>query len=578
MSRFPARIPSSPSSPKVVRVVPVILGLFLLLLTATPLPLRAQSAVSQGKPKLVVGIVVEQMRYDYIARYWKQFGNEGFKRIINEGTSFENAYHNTFFTQSASGHASIATGTTPSIHGIIGNRWYNHLLDKETNSTDDDSKKSVGGASYTNGQQSPHHLLTNTFADQLKLQSQLRAKVAGIALDPASAILSTGHSADLAFWFDDASGSWITSSYYTSNLPEWVETFNNRKFPAEYLRQTWTALLSMADYENCVQTNLYAPGIAGRKSFPYNFEELSKASATLLGSLTGSRTDFDFALLKCSPSGNTFTKDFAIAAIDAMKLGYDEVTDFLSISFSATEKIGSAFGPSSIEVMDTYIRLDRDLAHLLSYLDATVGKENVLIYLTSNHGSPEIPEYQAQAKIPVGNFNYLSAVSLLKSYLNLTYGEADWVEGYYQQQLYLNRPLIEERKLSLEEMQKTVARFMIQFSGVAHVMTASTLENQQFTDGIFGAMQRGFNQKRSGDVLINLMPGWAEKGESLNSSSSPYPYDTHVPLILYGGNIPAATVTRKVEITALAPTLSRLLGLPEPDASLTEPLIELTGK
>lgn len=560
------------------KVQPIALGLLLLLFMASSLRLGAQPAALPAKPKLVVGIVVEQMRYDYLKRYWKQLGNDGFKRIINEGTSFENAYHNTFFTQSSSGQASIATGTTPSVHGIIGNRWYNHLLDRETSSTGDDSKKSTGGASYTNGQMSPHHLLTATFADQLKLQSQLRAKVIGVALDPASAILSTGHSADLAFWFDDASGSWITSSYYTSNLPEWVETFNNRKFPSEYLRQTWTTLLSMSEYENCVQTNLYAPGIAGRKSFPYNFEELSKASATLLGTLTGSRTDLDFALLKWSPSGNTLTKDFAIAAIDAMKLGYDEVTDFLSVSFSATEKIGSAFGPSSIEVMDTYLRLDRDLAHLLSYLDATVGKENLLIYLTSNHGAPEIPEYQAQAKIPVGNFNYLSAVSLLKSYLNLTYGEANWVKGYYQQQLYLNRPLIEERKLSLEEMQKTVARFMIQFSGVAHVMTASTLETQQFTDGIFGAMQRGFNQKRSGDILINLMPGWAEKGESLHSSSSAYPYDTHVPLVLYGVQIPAATVTRKVEITSLASTLSHLLGLPAPDASLTEPLTEVLRK
>ncbi len=539
----------------------------------------AQSGIESEKPRLVVGIVVEQMRYDYLNRFWKQLGNNGFKRLVREGASFENAYHNTFFTQSSSGHASLSTGTTPSVHGIIGDRWYNDLLNKESGSTDDDSKKSVGGASYANGQMSPKNLLTTTFSDQLKLQSQLRSKVVGIALDASSAILSTGHTADAAYWFDDASGSWITSSYYTSNLPEWVNTFNNRKFPSEYLKQSWNTLLSISDYENCIQgTNNFAPGIAGKKSFPYDFEEMSKSSTRLLGNLVGTRSDLEYALLRWSPSGNTLTKDFAIAAIEGMSMGKDEIPDFLSISFSATENIGTAFGPSSMELMDTYLRLDRDLAHLLQFIDSAIGKENVLIYLTSDHGTPEIPEYQASAKIPVGNFNYLSAVSLLKSYLNLTYGEADWVKGYYQQQLYLNRPLIEERKLPLDEVQKTVARFMIQFSGVAHVMTASTLENNQFTDGIFGAMQRGFNQKRSGDVLINLMPGWAEKGESLRSSSSPYAYDTHVPLILYGWKIAPVSIARKVEITALASTLSSLLGVPAPDACMSQPLEEVLSR
>ena len=527
--------------------------------------------IDAKKPRLVVGIVVEQMRYDYLQRFWPKLSSDGFKKLVSEGVYFENVRHNNFFTQSSVGFATIATGTTPSIHGITGDRWYINLLDKETYCVEDGSQKSVGGTSYSAGQMSPKNIMTTTFADQLKLYSRFRSKVVGIGMDASSAIIPAGHTADIALWYEDSSGEWITSSYYNSALPTWVAEFNRKRFPLEFLQQTWITMLPVADYDVCITgPNTYAPGINGVKTFPYVYDQLSKPASA-------SSSSKDYSVLRCSPWANTFTKDFAIAAMDGMELGKDDITDFISIAFSATENITAAFGPSSMELMDSYIRLDNDIAHLIRYIEATAGgKENVLIYLTSDRGTPEIPEYLASEKIPVGSFNYISAVSLLKSYLNLTYGEAEWVKGYYQQQLYLNRNLIEERKMNLEEIQNVVARFMIQFAGVAHVMTSSALEKTHFTDNIFGAMQKGFHQKRSGDVIINLMPGWVEKGDSKRSSSSPYSYDTHVPLVMYGWQIKPAVISETTDITVLAPTLSSLLKIPAPDAALGEAVKGIT--
>ncbi|MDD4031613.1 MAG: alkaline phosphatase family protein [Bacteroidales bacterium] len=534
-------------------------------------------AETPPKPKLIIGIVVEQMRYDYLSRFDSLMGSGGFKRMISEGTDCKNAFHNYFPTQSASGHATIVTGSMPQYHGIIGDKWYGYLKNKEIFCTEDENESSVGGASYEAGKMSPRNLFTTTFGDELRLSSQLRSKVVSISMDPAAAILSGGHTAKEVYWYDDASGEWITSTYYKNGLDLWVRTFNESKMADFYLQQTWAPKFSLSAYTNSLNdSNPFETGINGQSTFPYDFQTISKPASGVLGLLNNSKNERDYAKLRMSPMGNSFTKDFAVSAILNLELGKDDDTDYLLISFSSLRAIGDLFGPSSIEVADAFARLDEDLSVFLRFVDEAIGKDNVLIYLTSDQGVSERPEYLSSVNLPAGVFSSQSAVSLLKSYLNIMYGEGEWVKSYSNQQIYLNHLLIEDKKMDLEKIQNTAAQFLLQFSGVSNTVTASALNSVDFTGGVLSTLQNGFHPKRSGDIIINLLPGWVEKGLGTEiSSKSPYNYDTHVPLLWYGWRIPSLSIEESVEITDIAPTLSYLLGISAPNASTGKPMITL---
>lgn len=520
------------------------------------------------KPRLVIGIVVEELNYDQLENFRDKFCETGIKKLINEGTYFKNASFEYMLTQSAPGHATISTGAEPSFHGITSDDWYVPLKNELINCTKDLSVNSVGG-SFESGLHSPVNLLVSTFSDELQMSTGRKSKVFGVGLRESSAIFSAGHAANAAYWFDNITGTWMSSTYYVNALPIWVNDFNAMKYSDGYLNTTWTLFRPASDYADCLpDSNSFETGFNNRNYFPYDLKKLRSKSTT------GTRNDY--SLIREIPFGNTLTADFAIKLIQNEHLGKDDVTDYLSVCFSATDYIGHRFGPSSVEMGDAILRLDDDVRRLLTYVNDSIGKKNVLVYFTAAHGISEIPAVLEQNRIPSGYFKQNQALQLLRSYLNVVYGEGDWVKGYSERQIFLNRTLIEDARLSLDDVQKKVARFLVQFTGVEAAYPYSAFEANDFGTGNLKRIINNFSPQRSGDVIVTLNPGWVEKdGDFVTNHNSPYEYDSHVPLIWYGWTVNRATVTRHVNMTDIAATLSTLCKVPYPNACTGEPMFEL---
>ena len=526
---------------------------------------QESAKIPSDKPKLIIGIEISQFRYDYIPRYWNKFCDDGFKKLINRGSYCENTSYNYLYSDLGVGSATIATGTNPSQHGIIASSWYNNLKDEIIDYVYDADAKTIGGG-FDDGHYSPKNMLSTTFADEIKLASNFKSKVISVSLDPAPAIFSAGYTANSAYWFDSKTGNWITSSFYLDSLPDWVVEFNNKKFADTYLGNEWNTLLPMSEYSaSLLDNNDYETGLYGQKVFPYVLKDLAKKN----------EKNGKYEVLKYTPYGNNITKDFAISAIVNEELGKDQNTDVLMISFTANERVGNLYGPLSVETEDMVLRLDKDIAHLLEFVEKNIGKENVLIFLTAEHGVLHIPKYLTDNKIPVGYFNSAGAMSLLRSYMNNIYGKGDWIKQYHGQQIYLNRTLIKDAKRSLADVQNNVANLMLQFSGVANTMTAATLQSTGFTSGIYATMQNGYNQKRSGDVLLNLVNGWAEKPDLDKDQDAAYGYDRRVPLIWYGWKIGRKSILRPVDLIDIAPTISALLEISYPNSNSGRPILEI---
>ncbi len=541
----------------------------VILTLASLYNLSGQGAyIPPEKPRLIIGIIVEQLKYDQLEKYRDRLGENGIKKLINEGTYFKNASFDYMLTQSAPGHATISTGTEPSFHGITSDNWYLPLRNELIYCTRDIDVNPVGG-SFESGLNSPVNLQASTFSDELEMATNKKSKVFGIGIKDNSAILSTGHSADGVFWFDNSTGTWMSSTYYGSSLPDWVKDFNAMGYAESYLNSTWSLLKPAEYYSDCLpDSNKFELGFNGQNYFPYDLKKLR--SKLMLSSKN------DFSLLRETPFANSFTNSLAIKLIEKEKLGKDDVTDYLSICYSATDNIGRRFGPSSVEMEDAILRLDDDIKNLLSYVDDSIGKKNVLIFFTSSHGISEIPAVLQSYRIPAGYFRQNQALQLLRSYLNAVYGEGNWVKGYSERQVYLNRTLIEDARIPLEDVQKKVARFLVQFSGVAAAYPYYAFEANDFGNGNLKRIVNNFNPQRSGDVIVTLNPGWIEKDEDfVTNYNSPYEYDSHVPLIWYGWTVNRATVSRSVNMTDIAATLSSLCRIPYPNACSGEPLIEL---
>ncbi len=543
-------------------------GIIFFILINSTFFIKSQKKIPPEKPKIVIGIIVEQMRYDYIERYWDKFGEDGFKKLINEGSFFKNANYNYLLTQSASGYATISTGALPSHHGIVSNSWFLRLKRKMQFCTYDSKNYGVGG--YIDfGKQSPRQIIGSTIGDELRISNFKKSKVFGISLKNYAAILSAGHLANAAFWFDEKTGNWMTSDYYMKSLPNWVNVFNSKKIQDVYIKKEWNTLLPISKYtESLPDNNSYEIGFNNKITFPYILSELSDEKAP-------------YKILKYSPFGNTLTKDFAIATIVNEKLGKDKYTDYITISFAANGYISDIFGIRSVEIEDTYLRLDKNIAHFLKFVDSYIGKENVLIYLCSDHGASDSPEFLKDIKMPYGTLNYNMSISLLESYLKALYGRANWIKAYKDQQLYLNQILIEESKLSLYDVQLKAAQFLTQVSGISTAATSTTLQTTNFTKGILEKIQNSYNQERSGDILINLSPGWIEHSKTqkkriINKQNSAYRYDTHVPLVWYGWKMKRISIGKPVNIVDISPTIANLLNISFPNQADGKPILELT--
>ncbi|GAB3828004.1 alkaline phosphatase PafA [Hymenobacter jeollabukensis] len=551
----------------------------------------AQKTKPLPRPKLVVGIVVDQMRYDYLYRYWNKYGADGFRRLLGEGFSFENCHYNYVPTYTGPGHASIYTGTTPSTHGIIGNNWLVREAGKATYVTEDNTVQAVGGTAAA-GQMSPRHMLTTTITDELRLATNFQAKTIGVCIKDRGSILPAGHAASAAYWFDNANGAFITSTFYTSQLPEWVQQFNARKLPQQYLSKPWEPLLPLAAYtESTADDVAWEAAFRGEQKpvFPHNLPVLSgvapaqaPAPAPTGGEAPATAAAANLDVIRSTPFGNTLTLDFALEAIRAEQLGQRGQTDFLALSFSSTDYVGHQFGPNAIETEDTYLRLDRDIARLLKALDQTVGKGQSLVFLSADHGAAHSPEFLKSQRIPAGSVGPRLWRDSLQARLVRRLGPGQWVLSYENQQVYLNRPLIAQKKLDLYQVQQAVVELAVQFTGVSRAIAATDLQKSHWESGLLMYLENGYLPSRSGDVMVVMEPGWLEsyaypvnKGTTHGSSGA---YDTHVPLLFWGWRVPQGESAFPARITDIAPTVARFLHIQEPDGCTGQPLQDVLTK
>jgi len=513
------------------------------------------------KPKLVVGIVVDQMRYEYLTRFENKYGNGGFLRLINQGFNCKNNHFNYVPTYTGPGHASVYTGTTPKNHGIIANNWYDKFSDSFVYCAGDTTVQSVGTMDKA-GQMSPHRMKTTTFADENRLFTQMNGKTIGISIKDRGAILPAGHSANAAYWFHGKDqGHFISSSYYFETLPQWVKDFNATN-PAEKYLTEWNTLYDIETYtESGSDLNDFEGGFRGKDTatFPYDLKALSK-------------TNGNYNIIKATPYGNSIVTDFAIAALVGEQLGKDDYTDVLTVSYSSTDYIGHNFGVNSKEIEDTYIRLDKEIEQLLNTLDAKVGKENYTVFLTADHGAVNVPAYLESVKIPAGYFDGAAFEAYLKDLVVEDYKLSAWIKNISNQQIFLDREKIIGYGLDLEKVQQGIVNQIINYPNVYKAYTATSMSNTQYTKGIENLLQNGYNQKRSGDVLFVLDPAVIQYSKTGSTHGSPLNYDTHVPLIFYGNGITKGNTTAYTTIPDIAPTISALLGITFPNGATGKPL------
>jgi len=543
------------------KIIPFfIFSLFSISIVAQVPATAKKSTLS--KPKLVVGIVVDQMRFDYIFRYWDKFGNDGFKRLVNQGYFCKNTNFNYVPTYTAPGHAAIYTGTAPAVNGIIANEWYDKKTGENKYCVSDNTVSGLG-TSASEGKRSPANMLTTSICDELRLSTNMKSKVIGIALKDRSAILPAGHTANAAYWYDGSVGSFISSTYYMNELPAWVTDFNKKELAKKYLSQPWNTLLPIEHYsESLPDDNKYETLAKGETKpvFPHNLPELMNKNGGL-------------NLIRNTPFGNSLTKDFAIETIIHENLGKSEATDFLAVSFSSPDYIGHSYGPNSVEQEDDYLRLDKDLAELLKFIDTHVGINNTLIFLTADHAAPEVPSYLSDLKIPSGYVNEKKMIDSLKKYFIKNCNDS-LILSYTNQQLFLNHHIIESKNISLPQVVDHIVSYLQTIPEVSEVLTAEVLNNTQFTEGIRYLMQKGFNTKRSGDVFVNYLPGYINHPSATGTThGSPYSYDTHVPLLFYGWTIKHGSTINQIDITDIAPTLSMMLNIPFPNGCTGKPIL-----
>jgi predicted AlkP superfamily pyrophosphatase or phosphodiesterase len=542
--------------------------IFVLITSCYYLGIAQESPVKQ--PKLVVGIVVDQMRAEYLYRYQNNYGEGGFRRLMKEGFNCRNTLFNYVPTYTGPGHASVYTGTTPSVHGIVGNNWYERNSKTKVYCTQDDNVNGVGSSDDNKskaGKMSPVRMLAPTVGTELKLFHQNRSKVIGISLKDRASILPAGHNADAAYWYEN--GNFISSTFYMKDLPAWVKEFNNRKLAEQYLSTDWNTLLPIKQYTNSRPDD--SPRYEGlfkgetQPVFPHKLAELKDKNGGL-------------NLLRATPFGSTITRELAEAAIKAENLGKDNWCDLLAISFSSPDYVGHQFGIDAIETEDTYIRLDKEIELLLNFLDKEVGKGNYLLFLTADHAAVRTPSLLKDEKIPSGYFPEKAFDDSLKNFSKRTFGE-NIVEHYINQQIYLRHDLIASKNLNKKEVHEKFIQYIYGFDGVADVWSEQDIRKPFAMKGeVESRVKAGYKASRCGDIIINFEPGWVEFHSTGTTHGAPYKYDTHVPLLFFGWNIRQGESWNTCYITDIAPTVSALLSIPFPGAANGNVINEVVKK
>jgi predicted AlkP superfamily pyrophosphatase or phosphodiesterase len=533
----------------------LLIGLFFLL---------SIDAYSQPRPKLVIGIVVDQMRWDYLYRYQSRYTPHGFKRLLGEGFSCENTFIPYTPTTTAAGHTCVYTGSVPSLHGIMGNSWYSKTLKRTINCVDDDSVRPVGSGSAA-GKMSPKNLWSNTITDELNLAQNFQSKTISIALKDRGAILPGGHTANAAYWFDNNTGGWITSTYYRADLPAWIQKMNAAKLPAAALKKNWEPLYAANSYaQSAADNNDYEGKIPGGGNiFPYHTDTITRNS---------------FETFRYLPAANTFVFETGKAAIENEGLGAGQTTDFLALSFSSTDYVGHTFGPNSREAEDMYLRFDRDLGDFLAYLDKRLGKGQYLLFLTADHGVAHISGFNEEHQLPGGVLNGTAIRSALNASLQQVFGATPLVASFSNYQVYLNDSLLKAKQLDRDAVKKVIIESLLATEGVAKAIDLEKIMITPLPARLQQMLSNGYNQKLSGDIQLIPLPQWYSGGTTGASHGVWNAYDAHIPLVWFGWKIKHGKTTRETYMYDIAPTLAALLQIQMPNSSIGNVISVVAGE
>lgn len=523
---------------------------------------QKQQAVS-NRPKLVVGVVVDQMRWDYLYRFQSQYGANGFKKLMNRGFNCQNTLITHLPTYTAVGHSGVYTGSVPSITGIIGNNWYDRATRQNVYCSEDSTVQTIGSNSKA-GKMSPRNMWTNTITDELRLSSNFSSKVIGIALKDRGAIFPAGHSANAAYWYDDGIGKWISSSYYMDSLPQWVNAFNQQQIPSSWMKGVWKTVLPIEQYMQSSKDDVaYEETIPGEKTttFPYLLSEIKEKP---------------LAAFKFTPFANTYSFEFAKTAIQQEKLGKGSATDFLTLSLSATDYIGHAFGPNSIEIQDTYLRLDQDIAEFIQFLDNQYGANNYLLFLTADHGAAHVPNFLSDHSMPGGTFSLRSLTAAINERVEKQFGIKKVIAAAQNDQLYLDESAIQQHNTLRDSVIEAILQTCKINPLVVNAFDIRKLYQQNIPEPIRTMLTNGLNTQRSGDIQLICKPGYIESDKNKGTTHGSWnPYDAHIPLLWYGWGIKTGQTFRQTHMTDIAATLAALLHIQMPNGCVGEVITEL---
>lgn len=522
---------------------------------------------SSERPKLVVGLVVDQMRWDYLYRYYDKFGNDGFKRLLAEGYSLNNVHIPYVPTVTALGHTSIYTGSVPAIHGIAGNDWNDKETGKNVYCTTDENVQPVGTTNTKVGSHSPKNLWSTTITDELRLATNFQGKVIGVSLKDRASILPAGHTPNGAFWFDDSSGNFVTSTWYMKDLPQWIKDFNGQNLPDKLVANGWDTLLPINQYTESSPDNSSWEGLLGSTktpTFPYS---------NLAADYQSKKDN-----IRYTPFGNTLTLKLAEAAVEGEKLGSDNIVDMLAINLASTDYAGHKFGPNSIEVEDVYLRLDKDLAAFFKYLDSKVGKGSYTVFLSADHGASHAVGFLQEHKITTGFFGEGMEKDINEK-LKAKFGVDKLINAVDNYQVYFDRKLLRDNKLELDAVRDFTISELQKNPTVLYAVSVEKVQESTIPEPIKSRIINGINRQRSGDIQLishdSMLPSYSKTGTTHSVWNS---YDAHIPLIFMGWGIKQGESNKAYFMTDIAPTISALLHIQFPSGNVGNPIAEVIGR
>ncbi|MBE9601203.1 alkaline phosphatase PafA [Pedobacter sp. MC2016-24] len=524
----------------------------------------AKESAGIARPKLVVGLVVDQMRWDYLYRYYSRYTNGGFKRLLREGFSAENTLIPYTPTITACGHSSIYTGATPAVNGIVGNDWYDTKLRRDMYCAEDTTVATVGSTTMA-GVMSPKNMLTTTITDELRLATNFKSKVIGISLKDRGAILPAGHAANAAYWYDGQTGDWITSTYYMKSLPAWVQDYNKLKTADQFFAQNWNTLYPIESYtQSTADDKIYERKTRGEQTptFPHPLK-------LYIGK--------NYEIIKSTPYGNTITLDLAKQAIISENLGQTGNTDFLAVSCSSTDYVGHQYGPNSIEAEDTYLRLDKDLEAFFTYLDSKLGKGNYLFFLSADHGAAHVPGFMKENRLPGGTFDEGPVIKNLNTELEQQFKVKQAITSTANGQLYLNKDGIRKANADLDALKAYIIENLRKQDEVFDAVDLTKLATTTLPEAIKKSLTAGYHTSRSGDIYYILKSNYFSGSKTGTTHGAWAPYDAHIPCVFMGWNVKPGKTNKTYHMTDISATLAAMLHIQMPSGCIGEPITEITN-